>query len=72
MLYLLMNFAYCRVTVFQALMLDGMKKTSPAIASAMLNLAPGFIFVVAGCLRYDICCRRLVNVWRAGSECDLV
>ncbi|XP_044965688.1 WAT1-related protein At5g47470-like [Hordeum vulgare subsp. vulgare] len=48
------------VTAFQALMLDGMKKTSPAIASAMLNLAPGFIFVVAGCLgfeRVDLKCR---------------
>ncbi|KAG8080549.1 hypothetical protein GUJ93_ZPchr0007g6426 [Zizania palustris] len=41
------------VTVFQALMLHGMKKTSPAIASAMPNLAPGFIFIVAGCLRFE-------------------
>ncbi|CAM0905881.1 unnamed protein product [Alopecurus aequalis] len=41
------------VTLFQALMLHGMKKTSPAIASAMPNLAPGFIFVVAGCLRFE-------------------
>ncbi|KAF0906648.1 hypothetical protein E2562_012227 [Oryza meyeriana var. granulata] len=48
------------VTVFQALMLHGMKKTSPAIASTMPNLAPGFIFIVAGCLRLervDLKCR---------------
>ncbi|KAG8080543.1 hypothetical protein GUJ93_ZPchr0007g4049 [Zizania palustris] len=41
------------VTVFQALMLHGMKKTSPAIASAMPNLARAFIFIVAGCLRFE-------------------
>ncbi|KAL6639319.1 hypothetical protein ACP70R_023049 [Stipagrostis hirtigluma subsp. patula] len=48
------------VTGFQALMLHGMKMTSPAIASAMPNLAPGFIFVIAGCLgfeRVDLRCR---------------
>ncbi|EEC82047.1 WAT1-related protein At5g47470 [Oryza sativa Japonica Group] len=48
------------VTVFQALMLHGMKKTSPAIASTMPNLAPVFIFVVAACLgfeRVDLSCR---------------
>uniref|UniRef100_A0A0D3GR16 WAT1-related protein n=1 Tax=Oryza barthii TaxID=65489 RepID=A0A0D3GR16_9ORYZ len=48
------------VTVFQALMLHGMKKTSPAIASTMPNLAPAFIFVVAACLgfeRVDLSCR---------------
>ncbi|XP_042504083.1 WAT1-related protein At5g47470-like [Macadamia integrifolia] len=33
--------------VFQALMLMGVKKTSPAVASAMPNLAPGFIFLIA-------------------------
>ena len=42
-----------RVTGFQALMLQGMKMTSPAIASAMPNLAPGFIFVISGCLGYS-------------------
>uniref|UniRef100_A0A0E0LKR1 WAT1-related protein n=1 Tax=Oryza punctata TaxID=4537 RepID=A0A0E0LKR1_ORYPU len=42
------------VTVFQALMLHGMKKTSPAIASTMPNLAPAFIFIVAACLRAKI------------------
>uniref|UniRef100_A0A0E0EB93 WAT1-related protein n=1 Tax=Oryza meridionalis TaxID=40149 RepID=A0A0E0EB93_9ORYZ len=48
------------VTVFQALMLHGTKKTSPAIASTMPNLAPVFIFVVAACLgfeRVDLSCR---------------
>ncbi|XP_043718408.1 WAT1-related protein At5g47470-like isoform X2 [Telopea speciosissima] len=33
--------------MFQALMLMGIKKTSPAVASAMPNLAPGFIFLIA-------------------------
>jgi len=41
-----------RVTGFQALLLQGMKMTSPAIASAMPNLAPGFIFIISGCLGY--------------------
>ncbi|WOL10188.1 WAT1-related protein [Canna indica] len=41
------------VTTFQALLLLGVKKTSPAIASAMPNLAPGVIFVVAACLRFE-------------------
>ncbi|CAL9074586.1 unnamed protein product [Musa acuminata var. zebrina] len=34
-------------------MMLGMKKTSPAIASAMSNLAPGLIFIVAVCLRLE-------------------
>ncbi|URD96216.1 Auxin-induced protein [Musa troglodytarum] len=33
-------------------MMLGMKKTSPAIASAMSNLAPGLIFIVAVCLTH--------------------
>ncbi|XP_064957811.1 WAT1-related protein At5g47470-like [Musa acuminata AAA Group] len=33
-------------------MMLGMKKTSPAIASAMSNLAPGLIFIVAVCLSH--------------------
>nr|CAB3457958.1 unnamed protein product [Digitaria exilis] len=48
------------VTGFQALLLQGMKMTSPAIASAMPNLAPGFIFAISGCLgfeRVDLKCR---------------
>jgi hypothetical protein len=41
-----------RTTAFQELMLLGNKKTTPAIASAMPNLIPGIIFVVAACFRY--------------------
>ncbi|KAJ0968360.1 hypothetical protein J5N97_025277 [Dioscorea zingiberensis] len=35
------------------LLILGEKKTSPAIASAMPNLAPGFIFIIAVCLRLE-------------------
>ncbi|KAL6636443.1 hypothetical protein ACP70R_024015 [Stipagrostis hirtigluma subsp. patula] len=41
------------VTAFQALMLQGMSKTSPAIAAAMPNLTPGFVFVVAASLGFE-------------------
>ncbi|ERN00740.1 hypothetical protein AMTRI_Chr13g83660 [Amborella trichopoda] len=41
------------VTVFQTLLLMGIKKTSPAYASAMPNLAPTFIFVIAWCLKLE-------------------
>ncbi|PKA46462.1 WAT1-related protein [Apostasia shenzhenica] len=41
------------VTTFQALMFVGIRKTSPAIASAMPNLAPGIIFIIASCLRFE-------------------
>ncbi|CAL9125194.1 unnamed protein product [Musa textilis] len=41
------------VTTFQALLLLGVKKTSPSIASAMPNLAPGIIFIIAACLRFE-------------------
>ncbi|MQM22865.1 hypothetical protein Taro_055924 [Colocasia esculenta] len=40
-------------TVVMVLMLMGMEKTSPAIASAMPNLSPGFIFIIAACLRFE-------------------
>uniref|UniRef100_A0A0A9DHP3 WAT1-related protein n=1 Tax=Arundo donax TaxID=35708 RepID=A0A0A9DHP3_ARUDO len=40
-------------TVFQELMLLGIKKTTPAIASAMPNLSPGLIFIVAACFRFE-------------------
>lgn len=40
-------------TVFQELMLLGIKKTTPAIASAMPNLSPGLIFVIAACFRLE-------------------
>ncbi|XP_058085367.1 WAT1-related protein At5g47470-like isoform X2 [Magnolia sinica] len=45
--------AFGGVTAFPALMLMGIKETSPAIASAMPNLAPGLIFVIAWCLRLE-------------------
>ncbi|MCL7025351.1 hypothetical protein MKW94_028238 [Papaver nudicaule] len=41
------------VTLFQSLLLVGVKKTSPAIACAMPNLAPGIIFVIAWALRFE-------------------
>ncbi|XP_020572629.1 WAT1-related protein At5g47470-like [Phalaenopsis equestris] len=41
------------VTTFQALMFVGIKKTSPAVASAMPNLAPGIIFIIAACIRLE-------------------
>jgi hypothetical protein len=34
-------------------MMLGVKLTTPAIASAMPNLGPGFIFVIAAILRYE-------------------
>lgn len=43
-----------RVTLFQALMLVGIKKASPDVASAMPNLTPGLIFIISACLRYPI------------------
>uniref|UniRef100_A0A1D1Z3Y7 WAT1-related protein n=1 Tax=Anthurium amnicola TaxID=1678845 RepID=A0A1D1Z3Y7_9ARAE len=41
------------VTAFQALLLLGIEETSPAMASAMTNLAPGLIFIIAACLRFE-------------------
>ncbi|TVU12974.1 hypothetical protein EJB05_46641 [Eragrostis curvula] len=38
---------------FQELVLLGIKKTTPAIASAMPNLGPGVIFIIAACLRLE-------------------
>lgn len=40
-------------TAFQELMLLGIKKTTPAIASAMPNLGPGLIFIIAACFRLE-------------------
>jgi hypothetical protein len=34
-------------------MLLGIKKTTPAIASAMPNLSPGLIFIIAACFRLE-------------------
>ncbi|CAM8878033.1 unnamed protein product [Rhodiola kirilowii] len=39
--------SFTGVTLFQTLFLKGVERTSPAIATAMPNLAPGFIFIIA-------------------------
>ncbi|KAL9350476.1 hypothetical protein Peur_057731 [Populus x canadensis] len=47
------------VTLFQSLFLKGIKLTSPAMATAMPNLAPGLIFIIAWTLRLEkvkLCC----------------
>ncbi|KAJ6427244.1 hypothetical protein OIU84_022778 [Salix udensis] len=41
------------VTLFQSLFLKGIKLTSPAMATAMPNLAPGIIFIIAWTLRLE-------------------
>ncbi|THU47875.1 hypothetical protein C4D60_Mb09t20260 [Musa balbisiana] len=42
-----------RATLCQALYLVGIKKASPDVASAMPNLTPGLIFIIAACLRFE-------------------
>ncbi|XAR70464.1 hypothetical protein NMG60_11027318 [Bertholletia excelsa] len=41
------------VTLFQLLFLKGIKLTSPAMATAMPNLAPAFIFIIAAACRLE-------------------
>ncbi|XVF51747.1 hypothetical protein PTKIN_Ptkin04bG0209800 [Pterospermum kingtungense] len=41
------------ITLFQSLFLKGIKLTSPAIATAMPNLAPGLIFIIAWTCRLE-------------------
>ncbi|XP_078148498.1 WAT1-related protein At5g47470-like [Carex rostrata] len=41
------------VAFFQVLMMIGMKKTSPSIAVALPNLAPGIIFIIAVSFRFE-------------------
>ncbi|PKI41562.1 hypothetical protein CRG98_038073 [Punica granatum] len=41
------------VTMFQTLFLKGIKLTSPAMGTAMPNLAPGLIFVIAWAVRFE-------------------
>ncbi|KAF8380506.1 hypothetical protein HHK36_027993 [Tetracentron sinense] len=48
-----LSICFERITLFQALMLTGLEKTSPGIASAMPNLAPGLIFFIAWSLRLE-------------------
>ncbi|PON40661.1 Plant-drug/metabolite exporter [Parasponia andersonii] len=45
--------AFGGVTLFQSLFLKGINLTSPAMATAMPNLAPGLIFVIAWTLRLE-------------------
>ncbi|XP_047342695.1 WAT1-related protein At5g47470 [Impatiens glandulifera] len=45
--------AFAGVTLFQTLFLKGIKLTSPAIATAMPNLAPGLIFIIAVAFRLE-------------------
>ncbi|GAB4834993.1 hypothetical protein Ancab_033260 [Ancistrocladus abbreviatus] len=45
--------AFSGVTLFQSLILRGLKLTSPAMATAMPNLAPGFIFAIAWAFRLE-------------------
>ncbi|CAN1258948.1 WAT1-related protein At5g47470 [Linum perenne] len=42
-----------RVTLFQSFFLKGIKLTSPALATAMPNLAPGLIFIIAWTFRLE-------------------
>ncbi|XP_022957643.1 WAT1-related protein At5g47470-like [Cucurbita moschata] len=41
------------VTLFQTLLLEGIQLTSPAMATAMPNIAPGLIFIIAWCFRLE-------------------
>ncbi|XP_017413230.1 WAT1-related protein At5g47470 isoform X1 [Vigna angularis] len=43
----------CRVTMFQSLFLKGINLTSPAMGTAMPNLAPGLIFIMAWIFRLE-------------------
>ncbi|XP_048132342.1 WAT1-related protein At5g47470 isoform X2 [Rhodamnia argentea] len=45
--------SFTGVTLFQSLFLKGIKMTSPAMATAMPNLAPGLIFVIAWAIRLE-------------------
>ncbi|KAE8683786.1 WAT1-related protein [Hibiscus syriacus] len=42
-----------RITLFQSLFLKGIDLTSPAVATAMPNLAPGLIFIIAWAFRLE-------------------
>ncbi|XP_010530055.1 PREDICTED: WAT1-related protein At5g47470 isoform X2 [Tarenaya hassleriana] len=45
--------SFAGVTVFQSLFLEGIRLTSPAVATAMPNLAPALIFVIAWISRLE-------------------
>ncbi|KAJ8459410.1 hypothetical protein OPV22_032336 [Ensete ventricosum] len=46
--------AFGGATLYQALTFAGIKKASPDVASAMPNLTPGLIFIVAACTRAKV------------------
>ncbi|CAL9106647.1 unnamed protein product [Musa textilis] len=57
--YVLILLQLVSATLCQALNFVGIKKASPDVASAMPNLTPGLIFIIAACLRFekfDACC----------------
>ncbi|GAB2274175.1 hypothetical protein Dimus_008943 [Dionaea muscipula] len=45
--------AFAGITLFQSLLLQGLKKTSPAMSTAMLNLTPASIFLIAWVFRLE-------------------
>ncbi|KAG2283213.1 hypothetical protein Bca52824_054433 [Brassica carinata] len=45
--------SFAGVTLFQTLFLEGIRLTSPAMATAMPNLAPGLIFFIAWMVRLE-------------------
>ncbi|XP_024996626.1 WAT1-related protein At5g47470 [Cynara cardunculus var. scolymus] len=45
--------SFAGVTLFQSLMLKGVDLTSPSMATAMPNLAPGLIFIIAWAFRLE-------------------
>ncbi|KAG0459016.1 hypothetical protein HPP92_022144 [Vanilla planifolia] len=45
--------AFGGVTMCQGLMLLGIKRTTPYIASAMPNLVPGLVFIISACLKFE-------------------
>lgn len=49
----LLLISFSGVTLFQSLFLKGIKLTSPAMATAMPNLAPGLIFLIAWAFRLE-------------------
>ncbi|KAL9667464.1 hypothetical protein QQ045_001824 [Rhodiola kirilowii] len=49
----LVMISFAGVTLFQSLFLKGIELTSPAIATAMPNLAPGLIFIIAWVTRLE-------------------
>ncbi|CAN6579471.1 unnamed protein product [Malus baccata var. baccata] len=53
LIFILKNYVTDMLTLFQTLFLKGIQFTSPAMAAAMPNLSPGFIFVIACTVRLE-------------------